>query len=200
MLVLVGQKSSVGVDRWKCCSNTRENTCKNIIRLEFRQIEDQIVLWPTNHLAIRQPSILPTPQSDIPPTSKEDGVMNYSLQVLQLGFLLIQLNDTEREGDGNRSLLNWKILMLYFRCRSRGMKYAFEAMRFITMTKALYTARMAHRVIHGQFINTRVELATITQMISKWSMLHSMSNHQIFWQNVTQHFRFFISLVDIGTK
>ena len=115
--------------------------------------KDQIVLWPTNLLAIRQPSILPTPQSDIPPTSKEDGVMNYSLQVLQLGFLLMQLNDTEREGDGNRSLLNWKILMLYFRCRSRGMKYAFEAMRFITMTKALYTARMAHRVIHGQFIN-----------------------------------------------
>ena len=72
--------------------------------------------------------------------------MNYSLQVLQL-------NDTERERDGNRSLLNWKILMLYFRCRSRGMKYAFEAMRFITMTKALYAARMAHRVIHGQFIN-----------------------------------------------
>jgi hypothetical protein len=33
------------------------------------------------------------------------------------------------------------------------MKYAFEAMRFITMTKALYTARVAHRVIHGQFVN-----------------------------------------------
>ena len=33
------------------------------------------------------------------------------------------------------------------------MKYAFEAMRLVTMTKALYTARMAHRVIHGQFIN-----------------------------------------------
>ena len=43
--------------------------------------------------------------------------------------------------------------MLYFRCRSRGLKYAFEAMRFITMTKALYSARMAHQVIHGQFIN-----------------------------------------------
>ena len=107
----------------------------------------------TNLLAICEPSILPTHQSDIPPTSKGDGVMNYSLQILQLGFLLMQLNDTEKEGDGNRSVLNWKILMLYFRCWPRGMKYAFKVMRFITMTKALYTARMGHRVIHGQFIN-----------------------------------------------
>ncbi|CAB3987771.1 Hypothetical predicted protein [Paramuricea clavata] len=114
---------------------------------------DQIVMWPSSMLAVRQPNIIPTPQSDIPPISKSDGVMNYSLQVLQLGFLLMNLNDTEKEGDGNKSLLNWKLLMLYFRCRSRGMKYAFEAMRFITMTKALYTARVAHRVIHGQFVN-----------------------------------------------
>ena len=71
--------------------------------------KDEIVLWDTNILAIHETSILPTPQSDIPPTSKGDGVMNYSLQMLQLGFLLMQLNDTEREGDGNRSVLNWKI-------------------------------------------------------------------------------------------
>lgn len=115
--------------------------------------KDQVVIWPSNLLALRQPSIFPTPQSDVPPIAKGDGVMNYSLQVLQLGFLLMQLNDTEKEGDGKRSLLNWKILMLYFRCRARGMKYAFEAMRFITMTKALYTARMAHRVVNGQFVN-----------------------------------------------
>ena len=114
---------------------------------------DQIVMWPSSILAVRQPNIIPTPQSDIPPISKSDGVMNYSLQVLQLGFLLMNLNDTEKEGDGNRSLLNWKLLMLYFRCRSRGMKYAFKAMRFISMTKALYTTRVAHRVIHGQFVN-----------------------------------------------
>lgn len=43
--------------------------------------------------------------------------------------------------------------MLYFRSRSRGMKYAFEAMKYITMTKALYTDRTGHRAIHGQFVN-----------------------------------------------
>jgi hypothetical protein len=51
--------------------------------------------------------------------------MNYTLQVIQLGMFLMQLNDTEKEGDGERCLMNWKLLMLYFRARKRGMKYAF---------------------------------------------------------------------------
>ena len=117
---------------------------------------DQIVMCPNDCLATRHPNTtdekLPTPQSDISPLEK-DGVMNYGLQILQMGFLLLELNDTEKERDGEGSLLNWKILMLYFRSRSRGMKYAFEAMRYITMTKALYTERIAHRIIHGQFVN-----------------------------------------------
>lgn len=67
----------------------------------------------------------------------------------------MQLNDTEAEGDGQRSLRNWKLLMLYFRSRPRGMKYAFEAMRLITFVKALYSEKMAHRVLHGQFVNPK---------------------------------------------
>ena len=39
--------------------------------------------------------------------------------------------------------------------QTSGMKYAFEAMRLITCVKALFTEKMAHRVIHGQFVNLR---------------------------------------------
>ena len=85
----------------------------------------------------------------------EDRVMNYALQCIQLGIMLMQLNDTEKEGDGDRCLMNWKVLMLYFRSRKRGMKYAFEAMRLLTYTKALLTEQMAHRIIHGQFVNAK---------------------------------------------
>lgn len=35
------------------------------------------------------------------------------------------------------------------------MKYAFEAMRFLIFTKALYGECMAHRVLHGQFVNPK---------------------------------------------
>ena len=50
----------------------------------------------------------------------------------------MQIDDTEREGDGERMMRNWKMLMLYNRSRGRGTKCAFEAMRLIT-TVELFT-------------------------------------------------------------
>ena len=60
---------------------------------------------------------LPTSEStmDMSEEHSDDRVMNYALQCIQLGIMLMQLNDTEKEGDGDRSLMNWKVLMLYFR-------------------------------------------------------------------------------------
>ena len=112
----------------------------------------QLVRWPRVNLAVLQ---RPTEMTDNDDSHDKDGVMNYGLHVIQLGVFLMQLNDTEKEGDGERCLMNWKLLMLYFRARKRGMKYAFEAMRLITFTKALLTERQAHRVLHGQFVNTK---------------------------------------------
>ena len=130
--------------------------------------QGQQIFWPKALLArYNPPSTQPsTPPEDastklkssissIPPDAKDDGLLNYGLQIIQLGVFLMQLNDTEAEGDGERSLINWKMLMLYSRCRSRGMKYAFEAMRFLTCVKALYTEKMSHRVVHGQFVNPK---------------------------------------------
>ena len=125
----------------------------------------QVVMWPRKHLAIpqarqeesshekNQPK-LPSPMSDMPPEN-DDRVMNYALQCIQLGVMLMQLNNTEKEGDEERSLLNWKLLMLYFRSRKHGMKHAYEAMRLITCVKGLYTEQMAHRVTRGQLVNVK---------------------------------------------
>ena len=95
--------------------------------------------------------------SKLPPqdAGHDDRILNYGLQVIQLGTLLMQLHDTEKEGDGDRNVRNAKLLMLYFRSRPRGMKYAFEMMQFLTCVKALYTEKVAHKIIHGQFVNWR---------------------------------------------
>ena len=148
----------------------------------------QVVFWPLDLLAVyRLPSVPSLPEdrssdeeadkthqnivSDIPSGSQEDRRLNYGLQVIQLGVMLMQLNDTEKEGDRVCSLINWKMLMLYFRCRPRGMKYAYEAMQFITNVKALYPKKTAHRILYGQFVNPRGGDGTIIimAMISKWS-------------------------------
>lgn len=47
--------------------------------------------------------------------SSDDHVNNYARQVIQMGLMLMNLNDTEKEGDGRRMVINWKILLLYFR-------------------------------------------------------------------------------------
>ena len=134
----------------------------------------QCVIWQQNLLALcsqntannesnkeqPQPHTITKPEatlSDKPPhdAAKEDRVLNYGLQVIQLGVLLMLLHDTEKEGDGERNIRNAKLLMLYFRSRQKGMKYAYEMMRFLTCVKALYSEKVAHQIIHGQFVNWR---------------------------------------------
>ena len=130
----------------------------------------QVVVWPKIHLAIpgsRPPNQSSTQEHSSKETSPlsstastktsttENRLYNYASQCLQLGVLLMQLNDTEKEGDGERCIMNWKLLMLCFRSRSRGKKYVFEAMRLITCVKALHTERIAFQITHGQFVNVR---------------------------------------------
>ena len=67
----------------------------------------------------------------------------------------MQLNDTEHEGGGDRSLINFKMFLLYFRCKPRGTKYAYEAMHFIAWVKAFDTKKTAHCALHGQCVNPK---------------------------------------------
>ena len=59
-----------------------------------------------------------------------------------MGLMLMNLNDTEIEGDGRRMVINWKVLLLYFRSRKRGQKYAYEAILFLSHVMALYIEKM----------------------------------------------------------
>lgn len=102
---------------------------------------------PVSQIKQQQPS--PSLSKIEKPSDTNDSVFNYGLQVLQLGLFKMQLDDTEQEEDGKRMMRNWKMLMLYSRSRKRGGKYAYEAMRLITYCTALYTKKMAHRIIHG---------------------------------------------------
>jgi hypothetical protein len=87
----------------------------------------KLVKWKKEHLALckvqakskdlteaKDEEKPPSPISDMPIVKNEEDTVNYSLQVLQLGTLLVQLHDTEKEGDGERSLRNMKLLTLYF--------------------------------------------------------------------------------------
>ena len=74
-------------------------------------VPGQLVLWPIAMLTLYTPPGTAQDQngrnvSGIRSDSQDDRLLNYGLQVLQLGVMLMQLNDTECEGDGARSLIN----------------------------------------------------------------------------------------------
>lgn len=147
--VIVAHVEQRGVEK-----NITPNTCH---MWPVQLVQKVVILPPSNTSAstARQSQPVPRPQTTLSPFAHEDRVMNYGLQVLQLGVFLMQLNDTEKEGDGERALRNWKLLLLYFRARRHAMKYAYEAMRVITYTKALLSEKMAAKILHGQFINVK---------------------------------------------
>lgn len=70
-----------------------------------------------------------------------------------MGMMLLQMNDTENEGDGDRAIINSKVLMLMFRSTSRSKKYGFEMLRLISKVKCQMTDQMAARTVHGRFVN-----------------------------------------------
>lgn len=66
---------------------------------------------------------------------------------------MMQLNDTENEGDGERAVRNSKLLILLFRTSKHAKKYAFEIFRLISKLKCQMTEQMAARTSHGRFVN-----------------------------------------------
>lgn len=70
-------------------------TCANCVL-----VPGQVALWPINLLAVYMP---PRTENEdpvrnvlsIPSGSQDDRLLNYGLQVIQLGVMLMQLNDTE---------------------------------------------------------------------------------------------------------
>lgn len=85
--------------------------------------------------------------------SQDDSQLNYAIWVIQFGLIIMQMNDTENEGDGERAIRNSKLLLLLFRTGKRAKKCAFELFRLISKVKCQMTQQMAARTIHGRFVN-----------------------------------------------
>ena len=92
-------------------------------------------------------------QNNVVNPPKDDLLKNYALWVIQMGMMLLQMNDTEKEGDGERAIINSKVLLLMFRSTARSKKYAFEMLRLISKVRCQFTKKMAERTIHGRFVN-----------------------------------------------
>jgi len=77
----------------------------------------------------------------------------YGLNVIELAVFLMQLKDTCAEGDGDRSNINKKRLLLYFKKFKSFSKYSIEMFTTLAQVQALESEQMAHRLTWGRFVN-----------------------------------------------
>ena len=89
------------------------------------------------------------------PSRKEesqDGIFNYSQEVMTLGLLCMEFEDAIREGDGLRLLRVWKLLLLIFKAAHR-KNYSIEALTILVQYYALLSPWQREQLLWSRFIN-----------------------------------------------
>ena len=92
-------------------------------------------------------------QSNSPTFDKEDYIKNYGMSCIFLVVALLQLKDTAAEADGDRNLINQKLLSLIFKSLGTYSKYAIEMFVSIAQMECLLTPRLSAEFKWGFFTN-----------------------------------------------
>ncbi|CAG2230058.1 unnamed protein product [Mytilus edulis] len=85
----------------------------------------------------------------------QDQVMNYFINVIEWGLLIINMNDTAKEGDFERLEVNCKAGIGFLLGHSVFSKYFGELVNYLLLTKHLLSPEMSLRALEGAFINTK---------------------------------------------
>ena len=94
-------------------------------------------------------------QRDNDCNDEDDYVRNYALCFIFLAILIIQMKDTAAEADGERNLINQKLLLTVFKSLGGYSKYAIEMFVSIAQIECLLTPRLSEEFKWGFFSNWR---------------------------------------------
>ena len=83
-----------------------------------------------------------------------DGIFGYACAVLNDGLLLLEFRDAIHEGDGERIVRCWKLLMLYFRVAGH-TKYALEAFPFLAKVNEVASPRLQQQFLWSRVVNSK---------------------------------------------
>ena len=85
----------------------------------------------------------------------EDKIKNYGLTFIYMTVMLFQLEDTAWEGDGEKHLINQKLLIPLFKSLGSFSKYTVEMFVAVSQVEVTATPRMAQELKWGYFTNWR---------------------------------------------
>ena len=89
-----------------------------------------------------------------PDPRSEDGIFNYSHNIVKTGLLYKDFQDAVKEGDGARAEYLWKFMMLLFKVGGK-TKYALAAVRLHAQLHALLTPQQAHSLRWNRTVNLK---------------------------------------------
>ena len=84
----------------------------------------------------------------------QDHVYNYSMNVCHWGLHLMQMNDTAKEGDLNRTIVNLKYCIPFFFSHSRLSKYFVECLDYLRKVCYTLSPQQRLRTLEGSFVNS----------------------------------------------
>lgn len=93
-------------------------------------------------------------EDDVVAEKCDDGIHVYATEVLSLCLIWHGFHDAIREGDGERVLLYWKILLVVFKSSNR-RNYGKEAVNMLLQYYYILSDREKAQLLWGRFINTR---------------------------------------------
>eukprot|EP00731_Ephydatia_muelleri_P020729 Em0013g456a len=82
-----------------------------------------------------------------------DRVVEYAMETLSLGLLLLEFKDSIREGDGYRVLRCWKYFLLIFRA-TQHKNYCIEALNLLMQYYYILPQQYAEQMLWGRFVNS----------------------------------------------
>ncbi len=89
-----------------------------------------------------------------PKNTDSDPTYNYHNARLQCGLLLTNIMDAVQEGDGDRLVRCYKMVLL-FNYKFKHTKYAYLLLLFFAKIYALLSEKEAHLLVHNRFLNKK---------------------------------------------
>lgn len=86
--------------------------------------------------------------------AKADSIFNYHNARIQCGLLFLNIIDAIKEGDGNRLMRCYKVVLL-FMYKFKHIKYAYILLLLFAKLYALLPEKEAESLIHNRFVNKK---------------------------------------------
>ena len=113
---------------------------------------NQSLLSDVSKKVVKEFTVIPESLLGEPVVDDGDCVRSYARVLCHFASLVLLFVDAWKEGDGERILRLWKIMMLHFRAEKKN-KYALEALR-LQFQVATLPPHLSHQLTWGRFINT----------------------------------------------